>query len=99
MQGAKICRGANSDIDKAEGFKQYLFHTPEAVELLRQSALKRTTPNKPCYVTSWIDLMRPTRARCTTINEASSYKDRNKDTPKIWWETFKIVIKSLLLKS
>ena len=52
MQGAKICRGANSDIDKAEGFKQYLFHTPEAVELLRQSALKRTTPNKPCYVTS-----------------------------------------------
>lgn len=47
---------------RQKGSNPYLYgrkRTPEDVEKLRQWALSRKTSNKPCYATSWIDLMRP----------------------------------------
>lgn len=54
-------RGTKSDIDKADRLEQYLKgrqHT-RGSRVNKTIGSKGITSNKPCYVTSGIDLMKP----------------------------------------
>lgn len=81
-------------------------HTPEAVELLRQSALRRTTSNKPCYVTSWTDLMKPELGvqtersmRLAALKIGTTYRTLRKYDGKTFKNRYKITIAKTLTNS